>query len=149
MGNYKYSTAALLGRLNGIKRIFSLAIILTLACNTSFAQSINKSFKVNGDCNKCKKTIEKAANSIPGVEKASWNKKTKKMDIDFDITKTNIHQIHLRIAASGYDTDLRQAPDKAYNNLPACCQYDREDFTALWNVNDNEGFEERKACCGR
>ena len=31
-------------------------------------------FGVRGNCNMCKKTIKKAANSVKGVSKANWNK---------------------------------------------------------------------------
>ena len=75
----------------------------------------------------CKTTIQKAALSVDGVEEASWDTKTKILDIK---TKSNIDSItiklHEAVAKSGYDTELISANDEDYNNLPGCCQYNRE-----------------------
>tara|TARA_B100000029_G_scaffold508654_1_gene596055 strand:+ start:1040 stop:1441 length:402 start_codon:yes stop_codon:yes gene_type:complete len=85
------------------------------------------SFGVRGNCGMCKTTIQKAALSVDGVEEASWDTKTKILDIK---TKSNIDSItiklHEAVAKSGYDTELISANDEDYNNLPGCCQYDRE-----------------------
>jgi len=82
------------------------------------------SFGVRGNCGMCKETIEKAANSVEGVEMATWDKTQKKIDVKFDETKTDITAIHNAIAASGYDTEEVAADKEAYSNLPECCQYD-------------------------
>jgi len=86
----------------------------------------NASFGVRGNCGMCKSTIEKAASSIDGVTDAIWDKENKKIDVSYDGSKTNLTEIHSAIAASGYDTDMSKADDKAYENLAGCCQYDRE-----------------------
>ncbi len=39
---------------------------------------------------------------------------------------TLLIKIHEAIAKSGYDTGLISANDEDYNNLPGCCQYNRE-----------------------
>ncbi|HZW63757.1 MAG TPA: heavy-metal-associated domain-containing protein [Flavobacteriaceae bacterium] len=81
-------------------------------------------FGVRGNCGMCKKTIEKAANSVDGVTRASWDKDKKKIDISFETSKTSEMAIHKAIAASGYDTDKIPGNEDAYKNLPNCCQYD-------------------------
>jgi periplasmic mercuric ion binding protein len=86
----------------------------------------NISFGVRGNCEMCKSTIEKAANSVDGVSKAVWNVDAKKIEVSFDNSKTNEMAIHHAIAASGYDTEKVQADVEAYNGLPSCCQYDHE-----------------------
>lgn len=83
-------------------------------------------FKVWGNCGMCKKTIEKAAKGIAGVESASWNVDTHQFSVVFDPAKTNARQVHQAIADAGYDTDLLKGNDTAYNNLHACCQYERK-----------------------
>ena len=83
-------------------------------------------FKVWGNCGMCKKTIEKAAKGVAGVESATWNVDTHQFNVSFDQAKTNVKQIHQAIADSGYDTDMLRANDTAYNNLHGCCQYDRK-----------------------
>lgn len=84
------------------------------------------SFGVRGNCGMCKKTIEKAANNLDGLTKATWDVDKKKIDVSFDDTKTSVMAIHEAIAASGYDTEKVMGDLKAYNGLPGCCQYDHE-----------------------
>ena len=84
------------------------------------------SFGVRGNCGMCKKTIEKAANSVEGIASANWNVDKKKIDVSFDSKKTNTMAIHKAIAASGYDTEKVAGNEEAYNNLAGCCQYDHE-----------------------
>ena len=84
------------------------------------------SFGVRGNCGMCKKTIEKAANNVDGVTKATWDVDKKKIDVSFDDTKTDAMSIHKAIAASGYDTEKIMGDLEAYDGLPGCCQYDHE-----------------------
>ena len=84
------------------------------------------SFGVRGNCGMCKKTIEKAANSVDGVAKATWDVDKKKIDVTFDDSKTDATAIHNAIAASGYDTEKVSGSEEAYKGLPGCCQYDHE-----------------------
>ena len=86
----------------------------------------NISFGVRGNCEMCKSTIEKAANSVDGVSKAVWDVDAKKIDVSFDNSKTDEMAIHHAIAASGYDTEKVSANPEAYKGLPSCCQYDHE-----------------------
>ena len=88
--------------------------------------STDITFGVRGNCGMCKTTIEKAANGVPGVAKATWDVTQKKIDVSFDDTKTDAMAIHKAIAASGYDTEKVAGQEEAYQNLPACCKYDHE-----------------------
>ena len=83
-------------------------------------------FKVSGNCDMCKERIEKAANSVDGVNSANWNVKTKEMHVSFNHDKTSLDEIHKTIAKAGHDTEKESAPDEVYNELPSCCQYTRE-----------------------
>ncbi|WP_139958827.1 heavy-metal-associated domain-containing protein [Flavicella sediminum] len=91
---------------------------------TQAIAATNVSFGVRGNCGMCKKTIEKAANSVAGVSKANWDVTKKKIDISFDASKTNAAAVHKAIANSGYDTENFTGNETAYQNLPGCCQYD-------------------------
>ena len=83
-------------------------------------------FQVWGNCGMCKKTIEKAAKGVSGVESAAWNVDTHQFNVVFDPAKTNVKQVHQAIAEAGYDTDMVRGNDTAYNNLHGCCQYERK-----------------------
>ena len=85
------------------------------------------SFGVRGNCGMCKTTIQKAALSVDGVEEASWDMKTKVLDVRTNSNLDSITiKIHNAVAKSGYDTELVLANSEDYNNLPGCCQYNRE-----------------------
>lgn len=85
------------------------------------------SFGVRGNCGMCKTTIQKAALSVDGVEEASWDIETKVLDIRTNSNLDSITiKIHNAVAKSGYDTELVLANSEDYNNLPGCCQYNRE-----------------------
>ncbi|MBT4414598.1 MAG: heavy-metal-associated domain-containing protein [Polaribacter sp.] len=84
------------------------------------------SFGVRVNCGMCKNPIEKAANGVEGVAKATWNVDKKKIEVSFDDTKTNSEAIHKAIAASGYDTEKVLGNAEAYEGLPGCCKYDHE-----------------------
>ena len=85
------------------------------------------SFGVRGNCGMCKTTIQKAALSVDGVEEALWDMQTKVLDIRTNSNLDSITiKIHNAVAKSGYDTELVLANSEDYNNLPGCCQYNRE-----------------------
>jgi copper chaperone CopZ len=105
-------------------------LIVTLAAMMSmpslFAQDTKtEKFKVAGNCGMCEKRIENVAKSLEGVSFADWDKETKMLEVTFDSEKTNLHKIHKAIADVGHDTEMHRASDEVYNNLPACCRYDR------------------------
>ncbi len=90
-----------------------------------FASDKTEKFEVKGNCGMCEKRIEKAALSVDGVSKADWDKETKKLEVVFDNTKTDIHKVHMAVAKVGHDTKMHKAKDEVYNELPGCCKYDR------------------------
>jgi periplasmic mercuric ion binding protein len=94
--------------------------------NTELIATTDASFGVRGNCGMCKTTIEKAANSVSGVAKATWDKDKKKMDVSFDATKTDSKAVEAAIANSGYDTENVMGNIEAYDGLPGCCKYDHE-----------------------
>ncbi len=81
--------------------------------------------QIYGNCGMCESTIEKSA-FVKGVAQADWDKATDLAVITYDSTKTSIDEVLKRIADAGYDNESYRAPDKAYNNLHGCCQYERK-----------------------
>lgn len=80
-------------------------------------------FSVSGNCDMCKERIEKAAKSVGGVKSATWDEKTKKINVEFDSMKTDLNNIQKAIAKAGHDTEKYKADDKTYESLPKCCHY--------------------------
>ena len=97
----------------------------------SFAQESSsknekKSIEVLGNCDMCKKRIEKAAFSVKGVKYASWDNSSGQLRLIYNGLKTDIDTIEKQIVAVGHDTKNHVSSDKAYDQLPACCQYVRK-----------------------
>ena len=121
-----------------INYLILITAILIFGCNNKKTETISVkhqtsmtnpeiSFGVRGNCGMCKTTIQKAALSVDGVEEASWDIQTKVLDIRTNSNLDSITiKIHNAVAKSGYDTELVLANSEDYNNLPGCCQYNRE-----------------------
>jgi copper chaperone CopZ len=105
-------------------KIIAVILITALSVNTISAVGKFKkeSFKVSGNCEMCKKTIESSL-KVDGVEAALWNPDSKKLQVKYDPAVITIDKIHHLVADAGYDTDLVKADEKAYNGLAKCCQY--------------------------
>lgn len=81
--------------------------------------------KVAGVCGSCKNRIEKTSQG-PGLEKASWDVETKILTLVYDPAVFDPEKAVDRILAAGHDVEDRQADQKAYHALPACCLYKDE-----------------------
>lgn len=115
-----------------IMKIVRLFLIFAVLLSTSGFLSAQKvkltkeSFKVLGNCEMCKTTIEKAANAVDGVKSAKWNPVNKIIKVKFNAEKTSIDEIQKAIAGAGYDSENHKATEEVYKNLHHCCQYDRD-----------------------
>jgi len=104
-------------------KLFAVTLMIT-ATTVAFAQDKTETFKVSGVCSMCKKKIENAAKG-PGVKSFTWNEETKLAKVTYNTKMVSIADLQKKIAAAGYDTEKFKAADKAFKNLPECCQYDR------------------------
>lgn len=112
-----------------ISRLLVLFTVLLSSGGFISAQEVSitkETFKVFGNCEMCKTTIEKAANAVEGVKSAKWNPVNRKIKVKFYSDKTSVDEIQLAIAAAGYDSEHHKASDEVYKNLHHCCQYDRD-----------------------
>ena len=107
-------------------KILVLALALLLPA-TLMAAEQTVSMTVSGNCGSCRKKIVKAAEKVDGVQEAEWNKKTKVFTATFDDVVTSKKSITMAILAAGYDVEDQKGDDKAYDNLPGCCQYRDDD----------------------
>lgn len=107
-----------------------VVLLLTFVGLTVQAQekkSKNKSveFSVAGNCEMCKKRIEKAAFSVKGVKSADWHIDHKDIHLIIDETKCSSEDVQKAIAKVGHDAGKIKAKEEIYNNLHGCCKYDR------------------------
>ena len=108
-------------------KTFAVIIFSLFTINICDAQKnlAKEKIKVWGNCEMCKKKIEKAAKGA-GATYANWNEDTQLLAVSYNSTETNALQIEKAVAASGYDTKDVKASDKAFKKLDACCQYHRK-----------------------
>ena len=106
--------------------ILTSLIAFLFAINTQ-AQDTKKilKFKVLGNCEMCKKTIENSLD-VKGIKSANWNVDTKIIEVTYLSDKINEDKIYDLVAASGYDSEKKKGDDNAYKALPECCQYSRK-----------------------
>ncbi len=108
--------------------LFSILAIAAISFSFNFPDSqsfVIEKFTVYGNCNMCKERIEKAL-KVKGVRFASWDKDTKVVTVKFNPKTITLEQLHQLVADVGHDTDLVKAKDEVYNNLHACCMYERK-----------------------
>lgn len=106
-------------------KIFLSSIIFFFLSLTVKAQVITQTYRVNGNCDICKKNIEMAVFGEKGVKKAKWNADSLALTVIYDTTKTKRENILQRVANVGYDNESVKANDAVYSKLHSCCQYDR------------------------
>ena len=108
---------------------FILVMLVTLVGITAQAQEKKKNAKydiaVNGNCEMCKKRIEKAAYSVKGVKSAQWHQDHQDLHLIIDETKCSVEDVSKAIAAAGHDTEKAKATEEDYEKLHTCCMYER------------------------
>ncbi|MES2240414.1 MAG: heavy-metal-associated domain-containing protein [Bacteroidota bacterium] len=112
--------------MKSLKKIM-LAVVVLLATMSVTAQIKNKkteTVKILGNCEMCKRNIENAGN-LKKVAIVNWDVNTKMAKLTYDSSITSSDEILKRIAMAGYENEKFAANDEGYNNLHACCQYDR------------------------
>lgn len=99
-------------------------ILSTATISAQVKNTKTETFHINGNCEMCKATIEKAGNKKKESQ-VSWDASTQSARISYDAEKTSADAILKRIALAGYDNEKYLAPDNTYAKLHSCCQYDR------------------------
>ncbi|CAM3454059.1 HMA domain-containing protein [Flavobacterium longum] len=106
-----------------------IVVMLLVSVTTLAQEKKNKNAKydieVNGNCEQCKKRIEKAAFSVSGVKSAVWHMDDHVLHLIINEEKTSLLDVKKAIAKVGHDTDEVKATDDDYNNLHHCCKYER------------------------
>ncbi|WP_284651464.1 heavy-metal-associated domain-containing protein [Flavobacterium terrisoli] len=82
--------------------------------------------EVNGNCEMCKKRIEKAAFSVSGVKSADWHIDDHTLHLIINEEKCSVADVKKAIAKVGHDTDDVKATEEDYNKLHGCCMYERK-----------------------
>ena len=62
-----------------------------------FTGNKTEKIEVKGNCGMCESRIEKAVKAVDGVSKTDWDKETKKLEVTFNDSKTNLDKIDMLI----------------------------------------------------
>ncbi|MBS1650618.1 MAG: heavy-metal-associated domain-containing protein [Bacteroidetes bacterium] len=126
ISKYIIVIGVVLASCNGAKDEKNTSEKTTTEVTTKVENDIStSSFKVWGNCEMCKETIEGSL-KVDGVEKADWDVDSKIMTVSYNASKISIDQIFKNISSVGYDNIALRGNDSAYKELPECCQYDRK-----------------------
>jgi copper chaperone CopZ len=113
-----------------MKNIFLGMMLLFVTLSTQAQDKKNKNAKynidVNGNCEQCKKRIEKAAYSVAGVKSAEWHIDDHILHLIINEEKCSITDVKKAIANVGHDTDEVKSTDEVYEKLHSCCKYERK-----------------------
>ncbi len=105
--------------------VFLTIIFSTLSLSAQDKDIRTETYKVEGNCNMCKKRIEEAA-FIKGVKRAEWNADKQQLTIVYKPSKTNADEVLTSVANAGYSSEKMVATEAAYKKLPECCHYKTE-----------------------
>ncbi|MGE6354769.1 heavy-metal-associated domain-containing protein [Flavobacterium sp. NPDC079362] len=113
-----------------MKNLILIAMITFLGFSAQAQTKKNKNLKytteVNGNCEQCKKRIEKAAFSVPGVKSAIWDISSHQLAVILNEEKSSPEDLNKAVAKVGHDTKDVKATEADYENLHSCCKYVRE-----------------------
>lgn len=113
-----------------MNKIILIAMIAFFGISAQAQTKKNKNLKytteVNGNCEQCKKRIEKAAYGVPGVKTASWDISSHQLSVILNEEKATPSDLNKAIAKAGHDTKEVKATTEDYDNLHSCCKYVRE-----------------------
>lgn len=112
-----------------MKNILLVLLISIMGFSTQAQEKKDKNAKreitVKGNCDMCKKRIEKAAYSVSGVKSAVWSSENQQLSVILNEQKSATDQIEKAVAKAGHDTKNEKAASEDYANLHECCAYER------------------------
>ncbi|HLW62807.1 MAG TPA: cation transporter [Flavobacterium sp.] len=112
------------------KYVIMILAVLGVAFSSQAQEKKNKNAKadveVKGNCDMCKKRIEKAAFRVKGVKSANWHAEDQTLHLILDENKTDVLKVQKAVAEAGHDTKEVKASQDDYEGLHFCCKYNRE-----------------------
>lgn len=113
-----------------MKNIVLGMLLLVVTFSVQAQEKKNKnakySIEVNGNCEQCKKRIEKAAFGVSGVKSAVWDVETHQLQLIVNEEKSSLIDVKKAVAKVGHDTEDVKATTEDYDGLHGCCKYERK-----------------------
>ncbi len=115
---------------NDMNKYVILLVMVLAGFSAQAQQKKNKNARydveVNGNCDQCKKRIEKAALRVDGVKMAIWDIESHRLALILNEEKTTVDAVEQAVAKAGHDTDRHRATEADYEALHGCCKYERK-----------------------
>lgn len=111
---------------NIILGMMLLFVTFSIQAQDKKSKNAKYDIEVNGNCEQCKKRIEKAAFSVSGVKSAEWQIDNHMLHLIINEDKCSLLDVKKAIANIGHDTDEVKSTKETYEKLHSCCQYDRK-----------------------
>ena len=146
--------------MTNLRNLSKVLAVLLLGTLLIFAAKQTEKFEVKGACGMCETRIENTAQGIDGVKSADWTLENNILELKFNDKKVSLVDVRKALAAVGHDNGDFRASDEVYDNLPACCHYERKDVKKLdgcasGNCSEEEqttgmkmSVEEESSCSG-
>ncbi|RZJ31518.1 MAG: cation transporter [Flavobacterium sp.] len=108
--------------------IFVLVALVSFGATAQEKKNKNAKYtiEVNGNCEQCKKRIEKAAYAVSGVKSAEWHIDDHELHLIINEEKTSLDDVKKAVAKAGHDSDDVKASAEDYAKLHTCCKYERK-----------------------
>lgn len=103
-----------------------LFVILSMQSQEQKNKNAKYDIEVNGNCEMCKKRIEKAAFSVKGVKSADWHIDDHMLHLIINEEKCSVTDVKQAIIKVGHDTEDLKATKEDYDKLHGCCMYERK-----------------------
>jgi len=105
-----------------------MLLFVTLSAQAQEKKNKNAKYTVEviGNCDLCKKRIEKASLSVKGVKSAVWDVDSHQLSLILNEEKCSVLDVKKAIAKVGHDAEDVKATDSDYEKLHQCCQYERK-----------------------
>lgn len=104
-----------------------ITLALALALSSLQAQdkkntTVDLDIRTSSVCDMCEKTIEDGLIYEKGVKKVDLDLATNIIHVSYDPKRTDADKLRAAVSKLGYYADDLPGEEKAFRNLPACCQ---------------------------
>ena len=101
----------------------ALALLLTSTqAQDKKSSTVDLDIRTSSVCDMCEKTIEDGLIYEKGVKKVDLDLATNIIHVSYDPKRTDADKLRAAVTKLGYYADDLPGDEKAYHNLPACCQ---------------------------
>lgn len=107
--------------------LFTLCAMMCISINAQSNNLRTVTIQTNGVSEKCKTVMMDNVPQWKGVKQCTYDLKTSKITVVYDVTKTTPDAIRQGIGKLGFNADTVKADEAARAKLPSCCRSAKKD----------------------